>query len=200
MLSFDSTAQAAVDAEIRGVAWLVDLSFTTGTKYFTTWPSDISYGGNTYLGFGQLVAIGDVVETEDTDSSTLTMRFSLANTSMLAAALGNVHTYRGRPVSLRLQLMGANLQPAGSPVLRWAGVMQPLRVMRSPPGVDGDGGVGYAELPCLRAGMERVRLSPGMRLTDAQQQAEFPGDLGAQYIATLIEKPQPWLSVKFQQL
>lgn len=200
MLSFDSSASAAANAEIRGAAWLVELFFTTGTKYFTTWPTDIAYGGNTYLGFGRMVGVGEIAETEDTDSSNIVLRFALTDTAMLAAALGNVHQYRGRQVNMRLQLMDATLQPAGDPVLRWSGVMQPLRVVRTPPGVEGDGAVGYAELPCLRSGMERVRLSPGMRLTDAQQRDEFAGDLGCEYIAALIEKPQPWLSVKFQEI
>jgi hypothetical protein len=35
-------------------------------------------------------------------------------------------------------------------------------------------------------------------LTLAQRQLLFPGDLGCEYVSQLLEKPQVWLSKKFQ--
>jgi hypothetical protein len=38
------------------------------------------------------------------------------------------------------------------------------------------------------------------RVSDKQQQREFAGDLGYQYLEDMIGKPTVWLSKKFQQV
>jgi hypothetical protein len=46
--------------------------------------------------------------------------------------------------------------------------------------------------------MARARNTDGLRLSDAQQQAEFAGDKFYEYIPTLLDKQQQWLSRRWQ--
>lgn len=199
-LTLDATATARIAASVRGVAWLADLEFGTGTLYYTTAPLSVTVGGNDYLGLGDLASVSAVGESEDASADKITLGFALVNTAMLAATLGNVDNYRGRRARLWLQLYDEAFQPAGAPVKRWAGFMDRVTVERHPADALGGGAsTGRLNLECSRAGMARARNLQGLRLTDAQQQQRYPGDLGLAYVQTLIEQPSLWLSKRFQQ-
>lgn len=199
-LALDGTATARIAASVRGVAWLAELDFGTGTVYYTTAPVTVVAGGNTYLGLGDLATVSAVGESEDTSADKITLGFTLVSTAMLAATLADVGNYRGRRARLKLQLFDDTFQPAGAPVQRWAGFMDRVAVQRKPAdALAGGGATGRLNLECSRAGMARARNLPGLRLTDAQQQQRYPGDLGLQYMQTLIEQPALWLSKRFQQ-
>lgn len=200
MLTLDGTATARIAASVRGVAWLVVLEFTTGTIRFTTAPQSLSIGGNTYTGLGTLATVSAVDESENTDAGKLTLGFSIVSTAMLGATLGSVETYRGQPASLYLQLFDETFQPAGAPVKRWAGTMDRVVVNRTPSDKTGGASVGTLELQCSRYGMARSRNAPGLRLNHAQQQMAYPGDLGLEYVAKLIEQPALWLTKAFQRV
>ena len=199
-LTLDGTASARISAQVRGVAWLVQLDFLPSTVYYTTAPQTFVIGGNTYLGLGDLAEVSAVGESENTGAEQVTLGFAIVNTSMLSATLGNVENYRGRAARLYLQLFDDAFQPAGAPVLRWAGTMQPAKVSRTPSDPDGGASTGRIELPCARAGMARARNPMGLRLSHAQQLQRYPGDLGLEYVQTLIEQPSLWLSKRFQRL
>lgn len=197
-LSLDGTASARIAAGVRGVAWLVDLEFTGGTLHYTTAPVDVTVGANTYIG-GKAVDVSAVSESENSNAEKLTLGFTV-DVSILAAVLGSVETYRGRAARLCLQLFDENFQRAGAPVKRWAGVMDKVQVTRQRSDITGGPGTGRIELQCSRAGMARARNAQGLRLSHAQQLQRYPGDLGLQYVQTLIEKPSVWLSKRFQQV
>lgn len=197
MLALDSSAQAQIEANVRGVQWLVALDFGSGMVRYTTNAVDITSGGYTWLGFGKLVSVDGVRESEDGAPGDITLGLSLVSTAMLAAAIGNVENYRNRSARLSLQLIGANFQPVGAPVARWAGYMNKVRIRR---GTSKDGSsTGSIEMICSRAGANRSRAATGLRHTHQQHILRFPGDNGFEYIQTLIEKPAVWLSKRFQQ-
>ena len=192
------TAQHA--ASVAGVAWLAELDFTSGTIYLTTAPQSLTTGGHTYTGLGSLVSIGSLNESTDSSAEKITLSLAVANSSMLALALGNVEGYRGRAVRLYLQLFDEQWAPVASPLQRWSGVMDRVQITRQPAG-DGSAGTGTGsiDLQCSRSGMARARYYQGLRLTHQQHQTRWPGDTGLQYMRTLIEQPALWLSKAFQQ-
>jgi hypothetical protein len=198
-LTLDGTASARITAAVRGVAWLVDLEFGTGTVYFTTAPLSVVANGHTYLGFGSLVEVSSLGESEDSNAAKIALSFALVDPAMLAASLGDVGNYRGRRARLWLQLYDEQFQPAGAPVQRWGGFMDRVATERKPAAATGGPGTGRLRLECSRAGMARARSVTGLRLTDAQHQQRYPGDLGVQYVQPLLEAPAAWLSKRFQQ-
>jgi hypothetical protein len=187
-------------ATVAGVAWLVELAFTTGTLRLTTAPQDLPALGYSWQGLGNLAAVGDVSESADTGAEQIELSLSLVSTAMLASTLGSVESYRGRRVRLWLQLLDGTFKPAGDPVLRWAGAMEPVRVERTGADITGtDEPTGRIVLPCSRAGMARARHAEGRRLTAAQIKRQWPAETGLNYVRSLIETPQLWLSKRFQQ-
>lgn len=185
---------------VLGAHWLVELDFQAATVYLTTAPVNVVAGGHTYTGIGSQLAVSGVAESEDASGERITLSVPVVDVGMLAAVLGPASTYRGRAVRLSLQLFDATFAPVGSPVPRWAGYMEPVKVSRKAgTPEDGGAGTGRIEMPCNRAGMARARNYQGLRHTHAQQQLRFAGDRGFEYMQALIESPALWLSKKFQE-
>ena len=185
---------------VVGVCWLADLDFAVGMQRLTTAPRNLVVGGYTYTALGNLASVDAVAESAASQADQLTLRLAATNTAMLALARGGVAGYRGRRVKLYLQLFDDRFVPVGTAVPRWAGVMNKVGVSRKPAELGSAGaGTGSIDLVCSRSGMARARHYKGLRLTDAQQQARWPGDTGLRYVRGLIEQPVQWLSKKFQE-
>ena len=190
MIYMDS---ARASATVAGVAWLAEMDFADGMWRVTTAPRDLLVGGNTFQGLGSMVGVSDLTEGPDSAAAQLTLSLSAANSALFALAMGRVEGYRGRGVRLYLQLFDEAMQPVGSPVLRWRGVMNKVSITRKPAAVGSTNpSTGSVDMLCSRTGMARARHSQGLRLTDAQQQARYPGDTGLRYVRTLIEQPALW--------
>ena len=106
-IALDSTAAARIANGAAGgsygVAWLVDMEFSTGTIYFTNAPLQVNAAGNSYLALGSFVDVGNLQESADTAADRLSIALSVASSAMLAAAMGDPATYRGRAARLYLQ-------------------------------------------------------------------------------------------------
>lgn len=198
-LPLGTPADAQLATKVAGTHWLIELDFATGAQYITTTPVDVrGPSGVTYKGLGRAVQVGAVTESEDTSAQKIEISIPLVDDAMLPLVVGGVPNYRGRRVRLYLQVFDAAFVPVTSRVLRWQGRMDPVNVQRQvqPTGPSR----GRIVLPCVRSGMPRARNYQGLRHTDAQQQARFPGNLVLQYMQGLIEQPSLWLSKRFQEL
>lgn len=191
MIPADATAIAALAAQARGAAWLIDLAFVSGTLRYTNWPMTVVSGGNTYTSFGTNADVAPIKHSSSVSNDKLALQFSVANAALLSSAIGGVDNYRNRRATVSLQLFDVTFQPIGAKLEVWVGLMDRVEIKRKDQG-------GTIEMLCSRAGMPRARSKTGMRLTNAQQQFDYPGDLGLEYVATLIEKPTAWLSKRFQ--
>lgn len=187
-------------AAVVGAHWLVELDFKVGIQRVTTAPQTLTVAGLTFQGVGALGDVAAVTEGADSGAERLVLSLSVADTALLALALGEVDGYRGRAVRLALVLLDAQFQVVGTPVPRWSGQMERVAITRKPAEVEagGDAG-GTIELHCARVGMSRARNYEGLRLTLAQQQQRYPQDTGLRYVRTLVEQPALWLSKRFQE-
>jgi hypothetical protein len=183
-----------------GVAWLVEMAFTSGTLRKTTAPLDLVTLGYTWQGLGDLASVEGVAESADAGAEQLKLTLSVVSAAMLAAAIGDPATYRGRNVKLYLALLDETWAVVGTPVARWAGVMNKMSIVRESGGSSEEGAaLGRIELQCMRRGIDRSRNYEGLRLSHQQQTTRFSGDNGLEYVRTLIEKPTMWLSKDFQK-
>lgn len=196
----DAPAQAAIDSDKRGVAWLCEMDFSGGTLYYTTAPKPLTIGSNTYIGLGNLAGVGPINETESPNMERLKLMISVVDKAMLAATVGNVDTYRGKAVRLYLQFFDHRFKRAGDPVPRWSGYMDKVVVTRKRSDPSGGPSTGTIEMHCSRAGMARARNYQGLRITHQQHQIRFPGDRGLEYMQSLIDNPPRWLSRRFQEI
>jgi hypothetical protein len=171
--------------------WLVETYFTQGTQYWTNWPVSVDWNGHTYLGLGEIGAVGSMQETESGVDGKMLLSLSPVKIEILSLALGNVEGYRGKPVNVYLWPVDSTYQPIGTPVLRYFGVMDQVGVKRN-------GSTGMIEMSCLPAGANSKRRSAALRMNHVQQQLVHPGDRGFEYIEDLTNNPQLWLSKAFQ--
>lgn len=196
----DSTAAAALASKARGMHWLFECYFTTGVQRYTTAPRTVnSPNGNTYTGLGSFISSEDLQETTQPDAGTINLRIGIVNKAMLALLVGDQSVYRGRPIIILAQFFDRNFKEAGQPIVRWTGVMNTAKVHREKPSEDNGMTHGYIEVPCLRHGFERSRMAQGIRMTHEQQIQSYPMDKFFSFMAAMIEKPQPWLTVAFQK-
>lgn len=200
MLMPDEVTQAGLQAHKPDIVWLVELQFTDATYRFSTWNRELQALGQTWRALGDLVSVPDLKESTELTTQTVPLRFTVANQALLAATLGSVEKYRGRRANIYLALLGPDYQVIATPRRRFSGTMQPVRVERDKRSAEQGGNVGGTiELPLNRLGMARSRNAEGERLTYQQHQHEHPGDEGLQFMQSLLQTPQPWISKAFQE-
>lgn len=197
MISLDGTQQSTIDSQARGATLLLDLEFSTGTIYVTPYSVPIQANGHTYTSLGSLMSVSPVRESESLSTERLKLKLSIVSTAMLAYAIGPASVYRGQPVRLYFQLIGAHHEPKGNPIPRWSGIMDRITIDRSPSKTGKSSG--SIELECIRNGLARLRTAAPILMTNEQQQREYPGDRGLEYTDTLVRKPPVWLSKAFQK-
>jgi hypothetical protein len=192
MITLGGSESARLLSDVRGVAWMVDLAFTTGTLRYTTAPMDLTDGSGTYTALGGLASVSQVTESSNTGHDKVSLSLSVADSAFLALALGSVDTYRNKRATIYLAVYDDAFQIVGVKIPRWIGIMDKVVIKRKESG-------GTVELECSRFGMPKARTREGLRLTFAQQYKNFPGDTGLRYVAKLIEEPSLWLSKRFQE-
>ncbi len=178
-----------------GVLYLVEMLFTTATYRFTNWTHTVNWAGHDWLGYGTVLGINQVSESERLQWPALDISLNIANQAWLALALGNVATYRHRPINLYFAVLDDELRAVGEPELCWAGEMDQVRLKTG----NGEGDAGVVSMRCEIPGKDG-RGPQTLRLNNAQHQARYAGDTGLSRIEALSGKPVTWLSKKFQQI
>lgn len=187
---FDTAAAAPA----VGVLYLVELDFLGGTLYLTNWPTNVTIGAQTYTGLGNLGDVSELKESEDGQTQKVELTLSQVSSTNLSLALGSVNGYQGRAARIYVALTDTNLSVTGSPVLRFSGWMNLVKVRRE------NDNAGVITLEIMTGGYDVRRNPAALRMNDSQHQAVHPGELGFQYVADLIGKPQVWLSKRFQSV
>lgn len=198
MIPYTAGQESRINASVRGVTLLIDLEFASGTIYATTFSMPIAANGHTYTALGNVLTVSDFRESEVLTTDKLSLKLSLVNTAMLAYVIGPASEYRNRSVRIYAQLLGDTWIPVETPILRWVGYMDKVRVTRRTSKTDKSSG--EIELVCQRAGLSRFRNKIGFRMSHAQQQLDFPGDMGLEYTEQLVTNPPVWMSKAFQEV
>jgi hypothetical protein len=184
--------QTAARSQTFGQLALVELKLRSGTARFTNWPLTLQVMGETWQGVGNLGSIGELHESEDGAAEKLTLTLSPVDIGTRALALGDPSEYQDRGVRLWIALLdAATLQISGEPVLRFAGVMDQMKIER-------DGPTAKISMDCRTASYD-VRSNPAsLRTNDAQHQARHPGERGFEYLNSMIGSPTVWVNKYLQ--
>ena len=174
------------------VVYFVELQFKSATAYLSTANFNIDWGGNTWLGFGEVGAISDVQQTESMETSSVTFTLNIAQLEWLAIALGDVDEYRGRVAKIYMCPLTSNYQLIDTPVLVWKGYMDTMGA-----GISGE--EGSISLKCESSAYGLKRL-PTYRLNKAQWAKYHPTDKSMEYVESLISSDFKWLSRRFQEI
>lgn len=187
----DANQQTELEKPVTRVVYFVELQLSTGTQRISTFNQPITWGGNTWSGFGQLVNMSQVQEEEGSEAKNINLTIVAAESSWLALAIGPVEEYRGRPVKIYMCPLDTSFQLVGIPVQVWRGTMDTVVVSIDE---NGEGGV---NVKCETSAFS-LKRRPVFRVNAAQQKQKYPTDTGFDYLTDLIANPQLWLSKKFQ--
>lgn len=189
------TIDAQLASPHAGLAYLVQMSFASGTVRATNWGHVITWGGFDWLAVNAVTSLTPVRHTERAEYPALDLGLQPANDALLAAVIGDPADYRGRDLLLYLAVLDDSLRLVEDAELVWAGVMDTVRL------ATGDGAEEEASLVmrCEHQGRDN-RAAASLRLNDAQHQRRYPGDTFLSRIEALSGKPVPWLSRRFQQV
>lgn len=178
-----STAmQAVATAEVVRPIYLVDLEFASGSIYLWSGLGDLTFNSNTYLGAGDLLAIGAVQES--TDLTAAGAQITLGGIKQSLLLLARDEPYQGRPLTIRLGAFDENGDLISSPVIMFSGFMD---VMTIADAGDTSTIVVTAENKLIAFQTTSVR-----RYTAEDQKIEHPADKGFEFVAKIQEKEIVW--------
>lgn len=141
----------------------------------------IPYGGLSYLGVGNLGNISQIVESTDLTNADVEATLSGIPPEYIQY-LHDQH-WQGRPCWIWEGLLDHDHQLVDAPILKFSG--------RADYGVI-KLGESVTITVSLLGGMADWRRARTRRYTHENQQKRYPGDMGLEFVATMVEKPLIW--------
>lgn len=171
----------AAGAPVVHLALLVDLDFDDEPMRMWTGVGDLRVGNAVYTGAGTLLGIGEVEEAAEVRAAVTTLSLSGLPGEIIDAALAV--DWQGRDATISLALLTADGVLLGDPIAVLVGRMDTLSWS------EGETATVSMTVENRLVDLDRARVR---RYTDSDQQAEYAGDLGFEYVAGLVEKEITW--------
>lgn len=170
-------AAASATSPVAAPVVLVELDFASGPFRAWTGLGPLNWAGKVFEGVGSIGAVGEVEETVELRAVRLTLALSPVPQEVVDIALAE-RSFRLRPARLWGALIDAEGAFVADPFPLWAGLMDTMEVT--------DGAEPRVALTCESrlVDLERAEVR---RYTDADQQAEYPGDRFFEYVPALQE-------------
>lgn len=164
-------------------AHIVKIELSGNTLYYTDNSFDIEYSGDTFLGNGLLIDLGEPQETAELQVNEVDLGFSAADLSTVSLMLNN--NQFNRPVTVKRVYLDDNGQVIGEaiPLVNLLIVGYSLSEKQS-----GGDSIIILKMASEFAAWEKSR---GRRTTPASQQLHFPNDKGMEFAAS-VQKEQRW--------
>lgn len=180
-----------------GQAVLVHMDFRDSPKRWWTGFGDMTVGGYTWQGLGDLITISPISTSYQISAEQVTFQVA-ATPEMLALALSAKDRVRDRAVTVYLQMFAmddvtvagddvAYGQPIGSPMALYSGTMQRMPWSAS--------GATQRTISVECEGLFfRRNAPPRGRWTDSDQKARYPGDKGLERLPIYVNYETRWRS------
>ena len=191
MTTLDTSQQTELEKPVTRTIYFLELQFLSTTSYICSANVTLHWNSHDWVGLGTIGSISAVEESEGVESKSLTFTLNVAQTSVLALAVGDVEEYRGKNAKMYFCPLNESFQLIGTPVQCWRGIMDTMAIS-----VEGEGGGIQLKCETSAYGLKR---QPGLRLNSAQQKSRYPTDTGLDYLTDLIANPVVWASAKFQR-
>jgi len=182
MSRLGATFLAAIQQPVVRIAYFAQFDFTSGSVRFWTGNGTISWGGNNWVGAGNLAGI-DTLD-ESTEIEMQGFAFTLLGIDPSLLALIAAEGYRFQPVQLWMAVMNDDFTAVSDSIRIFGGRMSHMTITDS-----GDSGslVVHAE-------NELVRLNEKneIRYTDDHQRTIFPDDTALRFISATLDGEIWW--------
>lgn len=160
----------------------VKLEYDSGPVCFHTGVGEITWGGNTYTGAGNLGDIGVLNEEAELGSNPLLLTLSGIPTSLIGTIL-NEH-YQGRPATVYIGFLDEQTeQLVDTPDVAYGGFMDTVTFTRGE----------TATITMQLANELAAWNNPVIRrYNNGDQQTLYPGDLGLEFVERTVNKTIAW--------
>lgn len=183
-MSRDLTGAVAAElaaATLRPVLFY-EGEFSGGTLRLWTGVATISWNSQSWTGAGNLLGVSEIAETSGIQANGVTVSLSGMNTAVIAAALDQAQ--QGLTGRVWLGVMDAAGAVIADPFLAFEGRLDVPEISDN-----GDSCTVAISYESRLIDLERPRER---RITHEDQQIDYPGDLGRQYVAELQDKALLW--------
>ena len=170
---FPTNVANALATQHVSLVTFVQLAFPSGTVYLHNSIGTYTFGGNDYLGVGDLGAISPLEEGADISPYQITLSLSGLDSTIAGAAL--TEDYYMHAVIVSLGVLNADDALLADPTVVFEGFMDQMNIS-----VGADGG----DVITLSAESELARFdkASNIKYTDIQLQSEFSGDLAFEFM------------------
>lgn len=171
----------ATASVVRPVAF-VEFDFDSGDLYLWSGIGNVTYGGKTYVGAGQLMSINSIKESSSLKAYGAEVSLTGIPDSLVDKAKDE--DYQGRSITIKLGAFDENYDIISSPVTIFSGFMDVMKVAET-------GTTSTISITCENRLIifERVRE---WRFTDADQKISHPTDKGFEYVNAIQDKEITW--------
>lgn len=156
----------------------IDIDFDSGPLYIHSGVGNLVIGSKTYIGVGNLLSIGELVETADMQAVGTTIAISGIPSSYVSLALSE--PYQGRDVRIYL---GSSASSSDYTEI-YSGQLDQMNLEDS------------AEYAIIEVTVEneliRLERPTIRRLTLEDQKTRYPDDLGLEFVTSLKETDMEW--------
>lgn len=161
---------------------LVSGAFDDGDLYLWTGLGTLDWNGISWLGAGDMIAISDLPDSSALEAQNMTLQLRGAVFENLALALDQVT--QGSPVKVWLGFLDAAGVLIPDPFLAFTGAMDVPEIAEDGSSVD----ISIT----VEGRVARLLKKKERRRTHEDQQIDYPGDLGLEYVTGLQDMKVIW--------
>jgi hypothetical protein len=180
----DATAAfiTALEAPLLRPAIFVEGSFASGNVYLWSGRGTVTWNGQSWTGVGTLGSITPVEEGSTVEARGTTLTLSGLDVTLLGDALTDVR--QGLPVTVWLALFDDTLTMVSNPVIAFQGRMDQ-------PTISHDGSTATIQINC-ESRLVDLNTPAERRYTNEDQQRDYPGDRGLEFVNSIQEVTIYW--------
>lgn len=176
-----ASVTAEVNAQTLEPAVAVELFFDSGTIRLWSGHESRSYGGNSFIGAGNLLSINLADESTEIAAKSVSVGLNGINSSIVSLALSE--DYRDRTLKIWLWFLDSG-SIVSDPYNVFTGYMNTINVQDS-----GETCSISVTAESRLVDLQRPRLR---RYTSEDQKIEFPSDLGLDFVTNIQEAQVKW--------
>ena len=173
----------ALSSQHVSLVTFAKLEFPSGTLYVHNSLGTYTWGGNDWLGTGDLGEISQLQEGAEVSPYKITLSLSGLDSTISGAAL--TEDYYLQPVTVYLGALASDDTLIADPTIVWEGAMDQMELSVGAEG--GDAIVLTAE-----SELARFDRASNLKYTDAQLQTDFSGDLAFEFMSDIEGSKIRW--------
>ena len=174
-------AGITTDAEVRP-AYFVRMIFDSSVLNMWSGVGDITFGGNTYTGTGDLLNISQIAEVSELEATGINVTLTGLKSSFLVIAKNE--EYQGRALIVHLGAFTSAGALIADPVIVFSGLMDTMTITES-----GEHSTITVAVENKLIAFERAKVR---RYTAEDQKIDHPTDKGFEFVTAIQEKEIIW--------